>query len=340
MKRMKTGDVLAAISRFLAGIGAVPTKRPQSDAEPFPGARVILDDAAWQSLWPDQGHNGDYEWVPPNALVCFHRVYWKWQFFLYRLLPEGTFSAPQPLNPLIEPWEQIRSISPDGTTLCVYTLKMTEFFPVRLVRLEGDGKPITFESNYYSFHWSPDSRLLYGIAETTDGYVLERIDTETGTKVKTSISVPKRMRIHSVTPEGKLLFHCRDANDSVDPQMRKWWIGELHDSTVHVTSYQKWFPDKTVVWSLSPDGKRLLWEIFSEEYTFWERIQNKVFGKPLPLIKGAGWQITDADGSNPHTLGSISEKEMKSLNRYPQWMPDSEGIHFVYEKKLWRLDVP
>jgi hypothetical protein len=324
----------------LAGIGAVPTKRPQPDAEPFPGARVILDDAAWRSLWKDGEVRGRYEWAAPNLLVYHVLIGSKLQTSLRRYLPEGTFAPPQSLNPLLAKGEVFDSISLHGTTLCLWKMPDRETYTYRLVRLDGDGKPITFVSKSVFFQWSPDSRSLYGIAEANAGQVIERIDARTGSVVKAPVTVPNEMDFHSVTLEGKLLFFSDDTNIGIDPQMQKWRIGELRGKTVHAASYQTRFPDDPALPSLSPDGKRLLWLIYSTENTLWEHLQNTLQQKKIPPKPVTRWQITDADGNNPHTLGIIGRKEADNLQQSPRWTPDSKGVYFVYEKKLWRLDVP
>jgi hypothetical protein len=340
MKRTKKLLVLAVIIGCLAGIGTVLTKVVRHTVEPFPGSRVVLDDASWRSLWQSEDRMGGYHWVAPNLLVCSRWVGGAWQFTLRRYLPKGTVSPLQPLTSSLPKGEKVDSISPDGITLCLWKTTDWETYTYRLVRLDGDGKPITFTSRSYEHIWSPDSRFLYGITETTKGQVLERIDARTGILIKTPVTVPEGMEIHSITPDGTLRFFSDDTEYGVDSPLMKWRIGELQGSTVHAASYQKRFSDGEVLPFLSPDGKRLLWLFISEENTLWERIQNKVLRKKIPPKSVMRWQITDADGSNPRTLGSLSEKEWEILQGYPRWTPDSKGVYFVYEKKLWRLDVP
>jgi DNA-binding beta-propeller fold protein YncE len=340
MKRTKKLLVLAVIIGCVAGIGLVLTKMVQHAGEPFSGARVVIDDAAWQSMMYGEEATAYYQWVESNTLLGYRSDRGGWHTTLYRILPDGTSIPLQSQFFAVSPRLLPFSLSPNGKTLSILAEWKNGVMKYRLVRLDKQEKPVTLMTEPNLLHWSHDSRFLYRGAESDDDSVLLRIDARTGAVVKTPINLPEGMGLAIVTPDGKLLFYAYDTNDRVDSQMQKWRIGELQGNTVHSKAYQKRFPPDTLMVAISPDGKRLLWRVENAENTFWERIQNKVLRKKIAPKGVLRWQITDIDGTHAQTIGAATEEMKQTLISDPQWTPDSKSVHFVMDKKLWRLDVP
>lgn len=340
MKR-RTKLFLAFSTLICLGIvGVILLKILKYAAQPFPGAVVILDDASWRSLWVGEEPDSGYLWAASNTILGGRDNRGGLHATLYRLLPDGTASPPQPLPFLLTEQGNLVSLSRDGKTLCLLNGWVKGGVEYRLVRLEGQEKPLILTTEPMQLHWSPDSRFLYGMAASGSDAVLKRFDAKTGSVVKTPINVPEEMDLDMVTPEGKLLFFAYDSDPSVDPRMEKWRIGELQGGTVHIKAYQRRFPPDTLLEAMSPNGKRLLWRVESAEDTFWERIQSKMLQKRIPPKRVIIWQVTDIDGSHALTLGGVTEQMKKTMKSDPEWTPDSKGVHFIMDGKLWYLPVP
>jgi hypothetical protein len=333
--------VLVLISLASLGIaGLILTKIMQHAGEPFPGARVVLDDASWRMHDEIETTQGGYLWTMPNTVIYTEKCGEKWRIILRHLSAEGVASPPRTLPFLLTKNEYLDGLSPNGKILCLQEDWEGSGYAMRLVRTDGQGKPVRFQTEASKLHWSPDSRFLYGLSDDVSARFLERIDAHTGTIRKTLTNVPEMMKLTSITSGGNLLVYCNDGFPFVDSQMQKWRIGELQGDTVHSTTYQTPLPPYTLPHSLSPDGKLMLWWTESEENTLWMRIQKKILRKKIPPKLVHRFLITDADGTDARTIGTITEKMEATFASVLEWTPDSKGVHFVMDKKLWRLDVP
>jgi hypothetical protein len=148
------------------------------------------------------------------------------------------------------------------------------------------------------------------------------------------------VELAGITPEGKLLGLQTPDNNPHIPHFIACLILDLRDGKLLAKGSRRALRKPSTLHSLSPDGKRLLWKEPDSEITLMDKIKGwmlRKYPESHPLVR---WQVTDAGGGNPRSIGVTAFKQAEESEWEPEWTPDSKGVHFVYEKKLWRLDVP
>jgi hypothetical protein len=97
MRRYKKLFLLLISFAFVGIVGLVLIKMMQHYAQPFPGAVVVLDDAAWRSQWERKGLDRLYQWAAPDIIMGYRWNRDRCQITLYRRLSDGTAAPPQTL---------------------------------------------------------------------------------------------------------------------------------------------------------------------------------------------------------------------------------------------------
>jgi hypothetical protein len=340
MLRYKKLLLLMLSLASLGIVGLVLHQIQQNAEQPFPGAVVVLDNALWRSRKDQDWAYGGYLWASPNTILYTLETASGSQVLLQRIVPNAPPSPPQRLPVLLKEMEYIDSLSPDGKRLCLHTVSASRIASRIIVRTDGQGKAIEVTTEAGEAFWSSDSKFLYALPYETNPIVLERYDVQTGSVTKTTINTRHDLILTGVTPEGKLLCLDEHAPEHTGKPDWGWELMEVRGSSVVQSSYRKRFPFASASLFLSPDGKRLLWQIPDSEMTVWEKWQQTFLRKAGRSHEIYRWMVTEIDGSNGRTIGITPREESMMMQPIPEWTPDSRAVHFVHDKKLWRLDVP
>lgn len=324
----------------LGVIGLVLAKIQRDAAQPFPGARVVLDDASWKKRELASMNDSGYLWAAPDTLVYQLQVSNGSRVILRHILPNGTAAPPQTLPLFLTEGQNIHNLSPDGRTLCVWGFAEMKRWKYTFLRTDGQSKPVGIESDAPQLFWSPDSNCLYAMTLGDSTPVVERFDPQKRTVQKISLDSKGLSSLDCMTPEGKLLGFRYFVHFRMVDLALEWEITEVQGRHCITTTYSKLpAPDGARLY-LAPNGRRLLWEIPVEENTWVEQWQRRLLKKTIAPHHFTRWQITDIDGKNERDIGITVDNEKPEGELNPEWTPDSKGVHFIYKTKLWYLPMP
>lgn len=340
MKRRTKLFLFLASLTCLILIGCVLSQIQKRAAEPFPGAVVVLDDASWRARHRVNILDGDYVWGGAGIVFYRQQAAGGDRIIRRRILPNGTTSPPEMLPMILRGKQHIESVSPDGTTLCLFEFPTASQLHYHFVRTDGKGKSVRIKVNSIGLLWLPDSRHLYGRWSNGKQLFVDRYDIHTGTGMTTKINPPKGFGFNYITLQGKLLGLSTTNFFFPAPKKAQWDIADVQGSKIVMTKHQKAFDLEPCLISLSPDGKRILWQMEDKSITLWERWQKRLMGKKIEEHPRIRFHITDFDGGNEREIGVATEKQREPYQLYPDWTADGKGVHFLYEGKLMYLPVP
>jgi hypothetical protein len=340
MKRRTKFLLLTAVVLLLGGIVAVLRLPPRNTAMLFPGAVVVLEDQSWRTRGEAVWRTERYLWANANTILYTHLAAGKEQIVRRRLLPNGKFSSPEVLPVPLGSGQAVMTLSPDGKTLCLYDSLHTNKSRYALIGTERPQKPLNLRHASDELFWSSDSKSLYGLCTFYPSHFVERIAVSTGASRITPLVPGNDFVFTTITPEGRCLGFVSNILRKPGSPLWTWEVLELRGNTVITTKYQKPFPAPEGSLTLSPNGKRLLWRIDKDTFSPWRRIQKTLFKRPVPSSEIIVWQVTDIDGKNVQIIGIIPEAIRKPSELFPEWTPDSKGVHFVQDGKLMYLTVP
>lgn len=312
----------------------------QSAGVPISGAQVILDDADWRAWLAASGKTGGFQWTASNALMYAQKEQGGWRLVKRQLTPTMDAAPPEALPMKFTPEQVFRGVSPDGKLVLCENRVRGEKLSFTLTRTDGQGKPLRIPSAAANLLWSPDSRYLYGLAYRRGKQPLERHDVRTGTHTTTFLSAPLPISLRMITPEGKLLTDLQPVPTPSGSNAGMRQMTEIRGSKLVTTKYPfpSFFAGGTGY--LSPDGRKVLWWVSDQETRFvdrWAKMGTGEWVVPHPITR---WRTAHFDGSHPQEIGVSHNLEANGDSIYPFWTPDSKGIYFVYNDKLWYRAVP